>query len=284
MSKRIVAILMLVMLVATLAAGCKKKRKPLEEDEDGGSGARRATTPYQSKSDEGTIMGTVSFEGPVPTAPPLDPSGDAVCASTMSEKVFDFYKVKDGKLADVLVYLTGNNIETFNFPVSMATDERVLDQRGCRYVPRAVGLMAGQPLIIRNSDGTNHNVHPRPKNNTGFNESQPARSADIVKTFNTPEERIPVKCDLHPWMTANIYVFNHPCSGVSLEDGTYTIRNVPPGNYQMVFWHERLGQVQVPVTVAAKESKTQNVVFRQGGGSAAPAMKVAEPLVLPHMN
>lgn len=282
MSKRIVAILMLLTLVATLAAGCKKKRRVLEDD-DGGSGARRATTPYQSRSDEGTITGVVSFEGAVPTAPPLDPSGDAVCASTMDQKVFDFYKIKDGKLADVLVYLTGNNIETFAFPASMATDQRVLDQRGCRYVPRAVGLMAGQPLIIRNSDGTNHNVHPRPVNNSGFNESQPARSADIVKTFSTPEEKIPVKCDLHPWMTASIYVFNHPCSGVSIEDGTYTIRNVPPGTYQMVFWHDKLGQFQVPVTVGPKESKTQNVVFRQGGGGAAPAMKVAEPLVLPHM-
>jgi plastocyanin len=281
MSKRLAAILLSVVLLASLGAGCKKKKRVLSDDEEGGGGSKKPTVQYVSKKDEGTIQGTINFDGAAPQAPPLDPSGDAFCNASMSDKIFDYYKIKDGKLADVLVYVTGNNIETLIFP-TLATPV-VLDQQGCRYHPRMLGVMTGQKFLVRNSDGTNHNVHPSPKNNAGFNQSQPAKASDIEKTFDTPEEKIPVKCDLHPWMTARITVFNHPCFAVTRDDGSYSISGVPPGNYNLVFWHEKLGTLQVPIKVDPNGTVTQNMVFKQSGGGPAPAMKVGEPLIVPHI-
>lgn len=234
-------------------------KKPVVEDKQ--EAEKIATVPYVSKNDEGTVSGTISFEGPLPQALPFDPSGDMVCYAVMEEKVFNYYKIEDGKLADALVYVTGNGIEGYSFPV--LDSPVVLERRECQFVPRVVGLMVEQTLLIRNSDPTSHNTHPRPKINWGWNMSQPAASADIKRTFEKPEELIPVKCDLHPWETAFISVFNHPFFAVSGGDGTYSIKGLPPGDYMLVFQHEKLGKQEMPVTVSANSTVVKDIAFRQ---------------------
>ena len=103
----------------------------------------------------------------------------------------------------------------------------------------------------------------------------------IERKFPRAETLIPVKCNQHPWMKANIGVLAHPYFAVSGKDGSYTIKNVPPGTYTMVFWHETKGEQTQSVTIAAKESKTQDMTFKGGATAQATSMQIGPALVLP---
>ena len=91
------------------------------------------------------------------------------------------------------------------------------------YSPHVVGIMAGQNLDIKNGDPTNHNIHPMPKVNADFNQSQPPGAANIEHAFPREEVLVPVKCNIHPWMRAYIGVVNHPFFAVTGDDGSYSI-------------------------------------------------------------
>jgi hypothetical protein len=103
----------------------------------------------------------------------------------------------------------------------------------------------------------------------------------IEKKFSRAETLIPVKCNQHPWMKANVGVLGHPCFGVSAKDGSYTIKNVPPGSYTLVFWHETKGEQTQQVTIAAKESKTQDITFKAAATARATSMEIGPALILP---
>ena len=47
-----------------------------------------------------------------------------------------------------------------------------LDQNGCHYAPHVMGIQANQKLSITNSDATQHNIHPTPKLNPEWNQTQ----------------------------------------------------------------------------------------------------------------
>jgi len=79
-----------------------------------------------------------------------------------------------------------------------------------------------------------------------------------MKTFAREENDPPiaVKCNVHPWMRSYIAVSNNPYFAVTGDDGSFTIKGLPPGSYTLTAWHEKYGKKDMPVTVAAKDSKT----------------------------
>jgi len=275
MIKRIGTICLMVMLAAVLiAVGCKgTKNKNTASEEAGGK------PQYASKGDEGTITGKISYDGPAPELKKIDMSQDANCAGSSGDKTADDILVADGKLANVFVYLKGGPVDKFSFPTP--SDPVTLDQQGCRYHPRVIGIQTNQPFKVTNSDSTTHNIHPSPKVNQEWNQMQAQGAPPIEKKFPRPETLIPVKCNQHPWMKANIGVLAHPYFAVSAKDGTYTIKNVPPGTYTLVFWHETKGEQTQQVTIAAKESKTQDITYKAGATAGATSMQIGPTLVLP---
>src|SRR5579885_2992850 len=119
-----------------------------------------------------------------------------------------------------------------------------------------------QKIEIKNNDPTNHNIHPLPRINQEWNQSQPPKGEALIKSFPREEVMIPVKCNVHPWMRSYIGVVSHPFFAVTGEDGTFTIKGLPPGNYTIEAWHEKYGTQDLPVTVAPKESKTVDFSFK----------------------
>jgi len=112
--------------------------------------------------------------------------------------------------------------------------------------------MEGQQLEIRNSDDTNHNIHFLPKKNQEYNKSQPKKDMkDEIKLV--AEAPFHVKCDVHPWMGAQIAVFNHPFFAVTGEDGAFEIKGLPAGKYVVEAWHENaaFGILTMNVEVAS---------------------------------
>jgi hypothetical protein len=204
----------------------------------------------------GSISGTIAFRGIASKLPNLDMTQDPGCPPTPQPS--DAVILNKGKLANVFVYVK-DGLPQGRFPVP--SDPVVLDQKGCRYLPHVLGVMAGQPLKILNSDTANHNVHDLPRNNREWNQSQLPTDPPIVKTFTQPEVMIPVQCNQHPWMRAYVSVLAHPYFAVSGPDGTFQIKNLPPGDYTLVAVHEKFGEQTMKIKVPPKESAKADFVF-----------------------
>jgi plastocyanin len=206
------------------------------------SGAARA----QTGTGVGIIKGRVLVRG-TPPAPRKVPVGaDPQCKAQHPDglEISDF-SVAGGGLGDVLVYLRTGVKGDFPPPATPV----VLDQKGCQYSPGLVALQAGQTLKIRNSDATLHNVHFRPKLNQESNVGQPRAGMESNRVFTKPEIVVPIGCDVHPWMRATLAVLPHPFFAVSAAGGTFEIRNVPPGRYEVEARHPKLKPASATVDV-----------------------------------
>jgi hypothetical protein len=122
-----------------------------------------------------------------------------------------------------------------------------------------LGVQVGQQLTIRNSDPLLHNVRAEAQINEPFDVGTPIQGMEVKRTFATREVMVPFKCNVHSWMNAYVGVLEHPFFAVTDGSGRFTIRDLPPGNYTIEIWHERLGTQTQQVTVAAKD--TQDLTF-----------------------
>jgi plastocyanin len=236
-------------------AGCGKKETAEQPATPAVAPAAAPATPIDPAT-VAAVVGVVKFEGEPPKAAKIDMSQDPACKGTnTAENVV----AGGGHLANVFVYVKeGLGNRTFDVP-AVAVE---LDQSGCKYHPHVMGVVAGQTIKIVNSDPTTHNIHPTPKDNREWNESQPPKAAPLEKTFAREEIMLPVKCNQHPWMRMFVNVTKSPFYAVTGPDGKFEIKGLPPGDYTIAFVHEKLGEQTQKVTLAAKDSKTVDVTFK----------------------
>jgi hypothetical protein len=114
--------------------------------------------------------------------------------------------------------------------------------------------MVKQTVVVLNSDETLHNIHGLPRNNAEFNFGQPRVKMEKEMTF-TKEEIFRVKCDVHPWMSAWVGVFEHPFHNVTDSKGTFEIKDLPAGKYVVAAWHEKFGEVTQDLEIADGDEK-----------------------------
>jgi len=206
----------------------------------------------------GTIRGQVKFVGVAPKRAEIanKPCHDGAASPLLDETVV--VNEKTGTLANVFVYLA-------DVPSSDGSkrDAAVLDQKDCRYVPHVVGVQVGQRLRVTSSDPkTLHNVHYNPSANPAGNFGMTDAGAERNVTFEKPEF-IRVKCDVHPWMTAQVGVFDTPFFAVSDENaGQFEIAKVPPGKYKLIAWHEQFGQVEQTIEVKDERPVDVTVTYK----------------------
>ena len=254
----IIASTLAICALLVLAACSKKENTEQSTNTATEQQAQPAATPIDPAT-VATVNGTVKFDGTAPKPAKIDMSQDPGCKGTnQAESVV----VSGGDLANVFVYVKdGLGNRTFELP----KDPVVLDQKGCQYHPHVLGVMAGQTVQIKNDDPTTHNIHPTPKDNREWNESQPPSSPVLEKNFAREEIMLPVKCNQHPWMKMYVNVVKSPFFAVTDKSGKYEIKGLPPGDYTIAFVHEKLGEQDQKVTVAAKETKTVDQSFKAGG-------------------
>jgi plastocyanin len=237
-----------------LLVGCGKK-----EEEQPAAPAASTAAPAAAPIDPATaatVSGTVKFDGAAPKPAKIDMSSDSNCQGSNSAETV---VVNDGKLANVFVYVKdGLGSRTFDVPKDAVT----LTQSGCKYKPHVLGVMAGQTISIVNADPTTHNIHPQPKDNREWNESQAPQAAALEKNFAREEILLPVKCNQHPWMKMYVNVVKNPFYAVTGADGKYEIKGLPPGDYTLAFVQEKYPEQDQKVTLAAKDSKTVDVTFK----------------------
>jgi plastocyanin len=208
-----------------------------------------------------SLKGTVKFEGTAPKPTRIDMSADPLCAKAHSTPATteEVMIGANSGLENVVVYVSdGLTTHTFQVPQQAVTFE----QKGCQYRPHVLAMQASQKLEIVNSDETTHNIHPSPANNREWNMTQP-HGAPLEQTFAREEIAVPIKCNVHPWMKGYIAVFKHPYFSVSDKDGSFEIKDLPPGTYTITAWQEKLGTQTQKVTIAAGESKSLDFTFKQ---------------------
>src|SRR3979411_1509318 len=251
----------LALLSLLLLAACNKKENTEQSSNTPAETAApaAAATPIDPAT-VASVNGTVKFDGTAPKPSKIDMSQDPACKGTNeAENIV----VSGGDLANVFVYVKeGAGNRTFDDP----KDPVVLDQSGCKYHPHVLGVMTGQTVQIKNDDATTHNIHPTPKDNREWNESQPPSSPAIEKNFAREEIMLPVKCNQHPWMKMYVSVVKTPFYAVPDKSGKYEIKGLPPGDYTIAFVHEKLGEQDQKVTVGPKDTKTVDASFKAGAG------------------
>jgi plastocyanin len=244
--------LAITLALASLLAGCHKGAPPTAEQ------------PAFTKIDPataGSVTGTISFKGDAPSQIPIDTSQDPACAlSDPKQFSSEQYLVQHGDLANVYIYIqSGLSDRVYAAPVTPV----VLNQKGCRYIPHVLAVMAGQPIEVHTSDMTMHNVHPEPTlpANHESDITQAPMGQPVTMRFPQPETMISVRCNNHPWMEAFINVAPNPFFAVSDGDGHYQIQGLPPGTYKLAAVHEKLGEKDTTITVAAHAATTANFAF-----------------------
>ena len=164
----------------------------------------------------------------------------------------------DGTLRNVFVYIKQGLMNRKFVP---PREPVLLDQNGCMYRPHVQGIQVGQPLLIRNSDDTLHNIHALAEKNDAFNLGQPNRGMESKKAFSKPEVLIRFKCDVHPWMSCYLGVLDHPYFAVTGDGGAFNLANVPAGDYVVEALHEKFGTQTAAVHLDKDETKTIEFVF-----------------------
>ena len=250
--------IVLLASLCLLVAACSKKENTGEATSAPAStpAAAPAATPIDPAT-AAAVSGTVKLDGAAPKAAKIDMSQDPACKG---DNTAETIVASNGDLANVFVYVKdGLGDRTFDVPKDTAT----IDQKGCQYHPHVLGIMTGQTIDIKNDDPTTHNIHPTPATNREWNESQPPQSAPLEKNFAREEIMLPVKCNQHPWMRMYINVVKNPFFAVTGPDGKYEIKGLPPGDYTIGFVQEKLGEQDQKVTLAAKDSKTVDLTFKE---------------------
>ena len=244
---------------AILLTGCSRSAQQASQ-----ATAKANPAPVYFKVDPataGVLSGAIHFTGKRPARTPINMSEDPACVAAHHGKPYDESVVinRNGTLANVFLYVkSGLEGKTFEIPPEPVT----IDQNGCWFVPRVLGIQTGQVLRVVNSDPVTHNIHPMAQINREWNHSQGAGDAPLARKFLKPEVMIRVKCNIHRWMHAFIGVVDNPYFAVSGTDGSYEIRNLPPGDYVIGVWHETLGTQEQKVTIPPSGKASLSFTFK----------------------
>jgi len=140
-------------------------------------------------------------------------------------------KVNPGKS---VVYLEGAT------PAAPVDKTVVVDQKGLLFQPHITVVQVGTTVEFLNSDSVQHNVF------------WPSISGDKKKSHNmgtwpqgqkkpfkfTAPGVVSLLCNVHPEMAGYIVVVPDSHYAETAADGTFTIANVPDGQYTVTAWQE----------------------------------------------
>ena len=249
-----------IVLSALLVAGCGDSKKPADGGNNasggggntGGGGDAGGAAKTADVANGAVVKGVIKFDGTPPNDKPLGIDGEDFCKGKHPDGLkSEYYRVKDGKVANCLVYVK----EGLSGKYAPVNPSPTIDQHGCQYLPHVLGVVAGQDIIIKNSDSIAHNIHALPKKSQEFNFAQTKAGEEAKKSFSSAEI-VKIKCDIHGWMGCVVGVFNHPFFAVTGEDGSFEIKGLPAGKYKLEVWHEKFGTQTVDVEVKEKETKS----------------------------
>ena len=224
---------LVVSAVAALAAACLAGR----------AGAYEAV----AVADGGTLAGTITYEGTPPPPAKIEVTKDPeVCGK---EKTAPNLIIGQGNgIANVVVAVQATKGKKPEVPAQ----NPVFDQKTCEFKPHVLLFPAGSTIDVLNDDGILHNIHTTSTVNPSTNQAQPKFKPKIQIKVEKPEWPIAVKCDVHGWMSGYWISAEHPYIAVTDANGAFKLADIPPGDYQVELWQEKLGKKTMPAKIAPK--------------------------------
>ncbi|MFG0334327.1 MAG: hypothetical protein ACF8TS_13260 [Maioricimonas sp. JB049] len=218
--------------------------------------------------DKSNFVGRIVIKGDVPQLPPVLKKGaqlkDAICAE---EDIPDESLISEnGGLGNVFVFMrkTPKGVDIPAPP----TEPLVLDNKNCAFHPHAAVVQTGRLMLLTNSDPIPHNTHTNPFKSDPINPLIPGNTTDGLEHSYERGESVPVKtnCDIHPWMLSWHLPVEHPWATVSNPDGTFEIKDIPPGEHEFRIWHERVGNIERGIDITFEAGKVTEMEFTVDAG------------------
>jgi len=147
----------------------------------------------------------------------------------------------------------------------------VLDQPCCAFTPHAIAIREGQEVVAKNSSPIVHNTNwqGHPLKNSGGNRAVPAGGSIVIDGLKADKYSVKIACNIHPWMSSWIRVYDHPYFALTDENGNFDIKLAPVGKYRLVGWHEAVGWLTpggydggIPVTITEKGLDVGNIEMK----------------------
>lgn len=208
---------------------------------------RIVETPAMTPRQGSTIKGIVTFPGMIPVQQDSVSPRLGFCGEKPVETDLSVNQSTHG-VKDVIVH-----IGQIDHPVEFDTAHPiVMTNKDCAFQARLSTLSVGQSLEIFNGDPIVHNMHVRNGPRTVMNLVLVPEVPPIVKEVQNPGI-LKVQCAIHEFMEGFIGVFHHPYHSITNDMGDFQIGTVPPGEYDLVIWHEVLGTLKKKVMVPADE-------------------------------
>jgi hypothetical protein len=187
-------------------------------------------------TDGGTISGTVKWSGPEPRGLDVPVNKDPEICDPDSHKTINMERLvigPDGGVANTIVYIRNiSQGKAMNLPAP----RRSLDQKHCRYEPHILLVPRTAEIAMKSSDAVLHTVHM--DGAASFNVPFPFPDRVITRNMDTPG-LVNLRCNGgHVWMNAEMMVVPHPYYAVTDLNGRFELTDVPPGDYEVVAWHE----------------------------------------------
>jgi plastocyanin len=205
----------------------------------------------RARADAGSVAGRVTFDGSPP--PPV-----IVIQDGGSQKVL--HVDRSGGLRHAVVFLT-DAPEADGPPATAAT----MGQRNFMFEPQVLAVRAGQPVRFTNDDPANHNVRVEdadPRNTFSISTASGSVGPHVHSFAPVRADRpLQLSCDIHPWMAAWIYVFDHDLFAVTDPGGTFRIHDVPPGRHRLAV-RQPSGRLARDLTVDVRAGQASEVHVR----------------------
>ncbi len=223
---------------------------------------------YQVKpvKEGGSITGVVSFAGAIPKPRQMAVTKDTDLTKDKVRQI-DVVVVKDGKLAEAVVYLKKVRAGK-DWPELKGGG--MIDQKGVKFIVNSRVIHNGQKVLVKNSDPVLHNIHAyeligERGRRTMFNKGQP-KNIDLNLDFEVKGSPfVKIECDAHNFMHDYVFVANNPYYSVTAEDGKFNITDIPAGNYILMTWHPNLGTQKAKIKLGTGENRKHNFTFTSDG-------------------
>jgi len=207
------------------------------------------TAQVEPSASSGVLEGVVTWTGTtIPTPTLVENTTDPQVCGRKQMLADMAVSPQSRGIENVVVALT--DVPAEKIP-PLAPGRLVLDNRRCSFSPHVSVLTAGSVVEATNSDPILHTVHLYGP--IEVNIALPLEGQRIARTVERPGVII-VKCDVHGWMQAFVRVDAHPFHGVSASSGAFRIPGVPPGDYTLEAWHEKLGTKRIRVHIRRDET------------------------------
>jgi polysaccharide lyase family 4-like protein len=187
--------------------------------------------------DAGTITGEAYYVNTVPKLAPVKVTKDQdYCGETLPNETY--LADAGGGLKNVVVFL--ETVQPTNAPDPQKLN--MIENSGCRYVPRVLAMRKGERLRVKNNDPKLHIPHSYLNQKTVFMLSLPFKNTVLDATLKIRDTGVlKLVCDTHAWMLGFVHVFDHPFFAVTDDRGVFSIPDVPAGTYTLKAWHEDAG-------------------------------------------